>query len=80
MENPYAGFVGNVWKEYPQLAEWHNFDRETLPRWKLEEFVEAGYHNFISERKPLYHLSKLIEDYALKKQPDTNLLKIDIKK
>ena len=26
MESPYAGFVGNVWEEFPQLAEWHDLD------------------------------------------------------
>ena len=64
MENPYGGFVGNIWNEYPQLAEWHNFDSKTLPKWGLDKFVNAGYHNFVAERKPLYHLSNLIEEYA----------------
>lgn len=64
MESPYAGFVGKVWEEFPQLAEWHSLDDSTLPMWKLDQFVEAGYHNFLAHRKPLYHLSKLIENYA----------------
>ena len=64
MESPYAGFVGNVWEEFPQLAEWHNLDNSILPMWNLDQFVEAGYHNFLAERKPLYNLSKLIEKYA----------------
>ena len=64
MANNYEGFVGNVWEEFPQLAEWHNFDSKSLPMWKLEKFVESGYHNFTAERKPLYHLSKLIEKYS----------------
>ena len=64
MESPYGGFVGNVWNEFPQLAEWHSLDDSTLPMWKLDKFVEAGYYNFLANRKPLYHLSKLIENYA----------------
>ena len=64
MENSYTGFVGNVWEEFPQLAEWHNLNTSVLPMWKLEQFIEAGYHNFLAERKPLYHLSTLIEKYA----------------
>ena len=64
MENLYAGFVGHVWEEFPQLAEWHNLDSSTLPMWNLDQFIEAGYHNFLAERKPLYHLSTLIEKYA----------------
>ena len=61
MENQYAGFVGAVWKEFPQLSEWHDLDNSTHPMWKLEQFIETGYHNFSAERKPLYHLSTLIE-------------------
>lgn len=64
MESPYTNFVGNIWKEFPQLEEWHNLDNSKLPIWSLDQFVEAGYHNFLAERKPLYHLSKLIEKYA----------------
>ncbi len=64
MGSPYTGFVGNIWKEFPQLAEWHNLDTSILPMWKLEQFIEAGYHNFLAERKPLYNLSTLIEKYA----------------
>jgi len=65
MKSPYGGFVGQGWDEFPQLAERHNLDNTKLPLWNLEQFVEAGYHNFLAERKPLYHLSKLIEKYAL---------------
>ncbi len=64
MVNPYDGFVGDVWNEFPQLSEWHNIDDTKLPQWSLDKFVEAGYHNFSAARKPLYHLSKLIEEYA----------------
>ncbi len=64
MESHYAGFVGNVWEEFPQLAEWHDLDNSTLPIWKLDKFIEAGYHNFLAERKPLYNLSIMIEKYA----------------
>ena len=66
MSSPFTGFVGQVWEEFPQLAEWHNLDNETLPLWKLDKFIDAGYHNFVANRKPLYHLSKLVEDYAQK--------------
>ena len=66
MESPYGGFVSKVWEEFPQLAEWHNIDETALPMWKLDQFIEIGYHNFFAERKPLYHLSTLIEDYAQK--------------
>ena len=64
MEPGYTGFVASVWEEFPQLAEWHNIENDALPVWDLEKFIEAGYHNFFSERKQLYHLSKLIEEYA----------------
>jgi len=64
MSSPYAGFVGKVWEEFPQLAEWHNLEESKLPLWKFEDFIEKGYHNFHAERKPLYHLSTLIEKYA----------------
>lgn len=57
-------FMAEVWKEFPKLPEWHNLDNATLPIWSLDKFVEAGYHNFFSGRKPLYHLSKMIEKYA----------------
>lgn len=64
MGRHYEGFVGQVWDEFPQLAEWHNIDNTKLPIWKLDKFVEAGYHNFAAQRKPLYNLSKMIEEYA----------------
>lgn len=66
MNSPYDGFVGQIWEDFPQLSEWHNLDSETLPMWKLDKFIESGYHNFIADRKPLYHLSKLVEEYAQK--------------
>ncbi len=64
MSTPYSGFVGKIWEEFPQLAEWHDVDESVLPIWKFDQFIEKGYHNFHSERKQLYHLSKLIEKYA----------------
>jgi len=64
MSSAYTKFVGQVWEEFPQLAEWHDLDNSTLPIWKLDKFIEAGYHNFSAERKPLYNLSVLIEKYA----------------
>ncbi len=64
MVSPYTGFVGKVWEEFPQLAEWHNLDESALPMWNLDKFIEAGYHNFLANRKPLYHLSTLIEKYS----------------
>ena len=64
MDSQYEGFVGRVWEEFPQLAEWHNLDPAKLPMWKFEKFIEVGYHNFLAERKPLYNLSKMIEKYA----------------
>ena len=70
MKNPYGDFVHEVWEEFPQLSEWHNLDNQVLPIWKLEQFIEAGYHNFDADRKPLYHLSRMIENYAQEhKQP-----------
>ncbi|NNL59157.1 MAG: hypothetical protein HKP31_06830 [Nitrosopumilus sp.] len=64
MVGPYAGFVGEVWEEFPQLAEWHDDDPSMLQMWSMEKFIEAGYHNFHAERKQLYHISKLIEKHA----------------
>ena len=60
MKNPYGDFVHEVWEEFPQLAEWHNLDNQVLPIWKLDQFIEAGYHNFDADRKPLYHLSSCL--------------------
>ena len=64
MTKHYEGFVGSVWNEFPQLAEWHDDDPKLLQKWSLDKFIEAGYHNFHAERKQLYHISKLIENYA----------------
>ncbi|KAF6245112.1 hypothetical protein [Nitrosopumilus sp. b2] len=64
MENPYTDFVGKVWEQFPQLAQLHNLENTTLPMCNLDQFVESTYHNFIAKRKPLYYLSKLIENYA----------------
>lgn len=64
MSGTYEGFVGEVWKEFPSLAEWHDDDPAQLQMWTLEQFIEAGYHNFHAERKQLFHISKLIEKYA----------------
>jgi hypothetical protein len=64
MHGTYEGFVGEVWKDFPQLAEWHDDDPSLLSMWSLEKFIEAGYHNFHAERKQLFHISKLIENYA----------------
>ena len=64
MKKPFTGFVGQTWEKFPQLAQWHNLDNSTLSMWSLDKFIEVGYHNFETQRKPLYHLSKLIETYA----------------
>ena len=64
MHGKYDGFVGEVWKDFPQLAEWHDDDPSLLSLWSLDKFIEAGYHNFHAERKQLFHISKLIENYA----------------
>ncbi|MFB5632660.1 MAG: hypothetical protein ACE5Q9_04960 [Nitrosopumilus sp.] len=64
MTGSYEGFVGEVWHEFPQLAEWHDDDPKLLQLWDLETFIEAGYHNFHAERKQLFHISKMIETYA----------------
>jgi len=64
MGRHYEGFVGEVWEEFPQLAEWHDLDPSVLPMWTMDQFIEAGYHNFHAERKQLFHISKLIEKYA----------------
>ena len=64
MVKHFEGFVGSVWEEFPQLAEWHDDDPKSLQLWNLDKFIEAGYHNFHAERKQLYHISRLIENYA----------------
>ena len=64
MLGKYTGFVGEVWEDFPQLAEWHDDDPSLLSMWSLDKFIEAGYHNFHAERKQLFHISKLIENYA----------------
>ena len=64
MEKPYTDFVGRVWEQFPQLTQLHDSENIALPMWDLDKFVESTYHNFKAERKPLYRLSKLIENYA----------------
>jgi hypothetical protein len=64
MSSIYSGFLGKIWDKFPQLAEWHDLDESKLPLWKLDQFIEKGYHNFHANRKPLYHLSTLIEKYS----------------
>ena len=64
MDDPYDGFLGNLWQKFPQLSQLHNPGNSELPQWGLDEFIESRFHNFSSDRRPLYHLSRLIEDYA----------------
>ena len=64
MASPYLGFLGKVWDQFPQLAEWHDEDPAMLQLWSMDKFIEAGYHNFHAERKQLLHISKLIEKHA----------------
>ncbi|MBS3925123.1 MAG: hypothetical protein KGZ34_00295 [Nitrosarchaeum sp.] len=64
MAAPYLGFLGKVWEQFPQLAEWHDEDPSMLQMWSMDKFIEAGYHNFHAERKQLLHISKLIEKHA----------------
>ena len=64
MERPYTDFVGKVWEKFPQLVQLHRLENIALQNWNLDQYVNAGYHNFTAERKPLYHLSRLIESYA----------------
>jgi len=64
MENPYDDFVADVWEHFSNLSDSHNIENNSIPSWTIEQFMNSSYQNFVTKRKPLYKLSKLIENYA----------------
>jgi hypothetical protein len=64
MKGPYSGFVGNVWDHFSYEKNLHKLENNEIPLWTLDEFMKSLHYNFVTERKPLYRLSKLIENYA----------------
>lgn len=64
MENQYNDFVANVWGRFSNLSDSHNIENNSIPSWTIEQFMNSSYQNFVTKRKPLYRLSKLIENYA----------------
>lgn len=49
MLGKYAGFVGEVWKDFPQLAEWHDDDPSLLSMWSMDKFIELAIIIFMQK-------------------------------
>ena len=64
MKNPYDGFVADVWEGFSNLSDLQGIEECSIPSWTIEKFMGSSYQNFVTERRPLYRLSKLIENYA----------------
>ena len=62
----YADFVSRIWSKYKPLADWKKVENSIFDNWSFEEFIKAGYINFITNRKSLYGLSIMLENYAVK--------------
>lgn len=66
MELKYTSFIDEVWSKFPALAKRDPTDDSDLMSWSLDDFINAGYTNFKTGRKPLYRLSVMLEKYAMK--------------
>lgn len=64
MSSPYSDFVGKIWDHFEFMDELHYSENMDVPQGSLEDLLKNQYHNFVTHRKPLYHLSKMIEKYA----------------
>ena len=66
MELKYTSFLDEVWSKFPGLSKRDPTDESDLMSWSLEDYINAGYVNFKTGRKPLYRLSFMLEKYAMK--------------
>ena len=67
MSNHYVNFIDDIWNKFPKFAEVKNTDlTDHNILWSLEEYQKAHYVNFQTEKKELYRLSILLENYAVK--------------
>ena len=67
MSLSYKSFVENIWDSFPELKKVKNTDITNYNYfWTLKQHVDVGYINFKTERKYLYRLSVLLENYAIR--------------
>ncbi|AJW70663.1 hypothetical protein NADRNF5_0971 [Nitrosopumilus adriaticus] len=67
MSVQYNSFLDELWNEFPGLSEKEITDiTDHNLLWTLEEYIKAGYVNFKTDRKELYRLSILLENFAVK--------------
>lgn len=66
MELKYSSFIDEVWSKFPALTKREPTDDSDLMNWSLDDYINAGYTNFKTGRKPLYRLSFMLEKYAMK--------------
>ncbi|MGY5142731.1 MAG: hypothetical protein ACW9WZ_06775 [Nitrosopumilus sp.] len=63
----FSSFIDDVWSRFPVLQKTELTDvTDHNIVWSLDEYVDAGYVNFETDRKELYRLSILIENFAAK--------------
>jgi hypothetical protein len=62
----YKSFVENIWSDFPELKKVKFTDITNYNYfWTLKQHIDVGYLNFKTERKYLYRLSILLENYAV---------------
>ena len=66
MGDPYDNFVGKIWEHSEFMDELHYSKDKSVPQCSVEDLLKIPYHNFVTQRAPLYQLSKIIEEYAVK--------------
>ena len=63
----YKSFVEDVWSKFPELKKVKLTDITNYNYfWTLKQHIDVGYINFETERKHLYRLSVLLENYAVR--------------
>jgi hypothetical protein len=73
MLQKYTSFIDKVWRSYPTLSKREFNDESELKSWSLGQYISAGCINFHTDRKTLYKLSMMLENFAVK-----NTLKVEI--
>lgn len=67
MSLKYKSFVENIWANFPELKKAKLTDITDYNYfWTLQQHIDVGYINFKTERKYLYRLSVLLENYAVR--------------
>lgn len=66
MSQKYTSFIDEVWSSYPALSKREFTDDSELKSWSLGQYISAGYINFRTDRKTLYKLSMMLENFAVK--------------